>query len=217
MGAHLMLPTLDVERRLWAQGYRYVAGLDEAGRGPWAGPVVAAAVVLPPNVPDVEEKLAGVNDSKRLSPAHREEYSRRIRRVALAVGVGQATPQEIDRFGIVEATKLAMRRALESLPHSPDHLLIDHITLDLPVPQESFVRGDARVLSIAAASIIAKVVRDDIMRAYDSQFPGYGFGRHKGYGTVEHWEALQRLGPTPIHRRTWEPVRKSMEGSARDD
>lgn len=207
-----MPPTLEVERRLWAQGHRYVAGLDEAGRGPWAGPVIAAAVVLPPNKPDLETELAGVNDSKRLTPAQREVYFRVIQEIALAVGVGQATPQEIDRLGIVEATKLAMRRAIERLPRRPDYLLIDHLSLPLPVPQESFVRGDARVLSIAAASIVAKVVRDDMMRAYDVQFPGYGFARHKGYGTPEHQQALRRLGPTPIHRRTWEPVRQLIEG-----
>lgn len=207
-----MMPTLEVERRLWAEGYQYLAGLDEAGRGPWAGPVIAAAVVLPPNTPDLEDQLAGVNDSKRLTPPQREVYFRRIHEVALAVGVGQATPQEIDRLGIVEATKLAMRRAIERLPRVPDYLLIDHLSLALPIPQESFVRGDARVLSIAAASIVAKVVRDDIMRAYDAQFPGYGFARHKGYGTAEHQRALRQFGATPIHRRTWEPVRQIVEG-----
>ncbi len=208
-----MHPTLTVERRLWSKGYRYVAGVDEAGRGPWAGPVVAAAVILPANLPELEERLAGVHDSKRLNARQRNRFFQRIRDVAFAVGVGQATPEEIDRMGIVPATQLAMQRAVASLSTMPDYLLLDHLSLpDVPVPQEAFVRGDARVLSIAAASIVAKVVRDDLMIAYDTLYPGYGFARHKGYGTREHREALHHLGPTPIHRRSWGPVRQALQG-----
>ncbi len=205
-------PTLAVERRLWSQGYRYVAGVDEAGRGPWAGPVVAAAVVLPHDQLDLEERLAGVHDSKRLTPTQRDRYFHRIHQVARAVAVGQATPDEIDQMGIIPATRLAMQRALQALPYAPDYLLLDHLSLpDFNVPQEAFVRGDARVLSIAAASIVAKVVRDDLMNAYDLLYPGYGFAHHKGYGTPEHWAALYRLGPTPIHRKSWAPVRDAMQ------
>ncbi len=204
-----MAPTLEAERRLWALGYFYVAGVDEAGRGPWAGPVVAAAVILPPQREDLEEALAGVDDSKRLTPAGREVLYARIMDVALAVGVGEASHREIDDLGIVPATRLAMQRAIAALSHPPDYLLLDHIRLpEVNLPQESFTRGDARVLSIAAASIVAKVTRDRIMEELDARYPGYGFAQHKGYGTAAHREALRRLGPSPIHRRTWAPVRE---------
>lgn len=204
-----MAPNLEAERRLWALGYFYVAGLDEAGRGPWAGPVVAAAVVLPPARADLAEALAGVDDSKRLSPETRARLYDRIHAVALAIGVGIASAAEIDRIGIVPATRLAMRRALDALPRTPDYLLLDHIRLpEVNIPQESFTRGDARVLSIAAASIVAKVTRDRIMEELDARYPGYGFAQHKGYGTAAHREALRRLGPSPVHRRTWAPVRE---------
>ncbi len=204
-----MAPTLEAERRLWALGYSFVAGVDEAGRGPWAGPVVAAAVVLPPDDPRLEEVLAGVDDSKRLSPRVREDWFILIHEVALAVGVGQSTAQEIDDLGIARATRLAMKRAIESLPLRPDYILVDYERLpDVPIPQEAFVRGDARVLSIAAASIIAKVTRDRIMVDMDARYPGYGFAQHKGYGTASHRDALRRLGPSPIHRKSWKPVRE---------
>ncbi len=207
------MPTLLAERRLWALGYRCIAGLDEAGRGPWAGPVVAAAVVLPHDREDLPDLLAGVNDSKRLTPRQREVLFDRVYEVAVGVGVGEASPEEIDELGIVPATRLAMRRALAALPTRPDYLLLDHITLpDVNLPQESFVRGDARVLSIAAASIVAKVTRDRIMVALDAAYPGYGFAAHKGYGTAAHREALHRLGPSPVHRRSWAPVRAVVEG-----
>ncbi len=206
-----MAPTLEAERRLWALGYFCVAGVDEAGRGPWAGPVVAAAVVLPPQREDLEEALAGVDDSKRLTPAQREDLFHTIHTVALAVGVGQASHEEIDALGIVPATQLAMKRALAALSPQPDYLLLDHLALpDVNIPQRSFVRGDAQVLSIAAASIIAKVTRDRIMVEMDARYPGYGFAQHKGYGTRAHREALARLGPSPIHRRTWAPVREVL-------
>ncbi len=207
------MPTLLAERRLWALGYRCIAGLDEAGRGPWAGPVVAAAVVLPHDREDLPDLLAGVNDSKRLTPRQREVLFDRVYEVAVGVGVGEASPEEIDELGIVPATRLAMRRALAALPTRPDYLLLDHITLpDVNLPQESFVRGDARVLSIAAASIVAKVTRDRIMVALDAAYPGYGFAAHKGYGTAAHREALHHLGPSPVHRRSWAPVRAVVEG-----
>ncbi len=206
-----MAPSLEAERRLWALGYFYVAGLDEAGRGPWAGPVVAAAVVLPPHREDLVTLLHGVDDSKRLSPTRRDALYERIQEVALGVGVGVASPKEIDTMGIVPATRLAMRRALAALPHTPDYLLLDHLRLpEVNIIQESFTRGDARVLSIAAASIIAKVTRDRIMDEMDARYPGYGFARHKGYGTKTHREALLRLGPSPIHRHTWAPVRNVL-------
>lgn len=208
-------PTLRRERHLWAGGYCQVAGLDEAGRGAWAGPVVAGVVVLPPNREDVATLLAGVDDSKRLTPAEREALLPLIEAVALAVGTGQATPAEIDACGIVAATRLAMERALASLHCSPDYLLIDHLTLPrLSIPQEAIVRGDARVLSIAAASVVAKVTRDRMMVALDDRYPGYGFARHKGYGTAAHQEALHQLGPSPIHRRTWAPVRAATGTAA---
>ncbi len=196
-------PDLTAERRLWALGYSRIAGIDEAGRGPWAGPVVAAAVILPPRE-DVLQALAGVTDSKRLSPAQREALFHRIHRVALGVGVGEASAREIDAMGIVPATQLAMHRAIVALPEPPDYLLIDYVSLpDVTLPQEAIVKGDARVLSIAAASIIAKVTRDRIMVEMDARYPGYGFARHKGYGTRAHREALRRLGPSPIHRTSW--------------
>ncbi len=206
-----MAPSLEAERRLWALGYFYVAGLDEAGRGPWAGPVVAAAVVLPSGREDLEEALAGVDDSKRLSASARERLYERIQSIALGVGVGMASHEEIDAMGIVPATRLAMRRALAALPHMPDYLLLDHLRLpEVNIPQESFTRGDSRVLSIAAASIIAKVTRDRIMEELDARYPGYGFAQHKGYGTAAHRQALARLGPSPIHRRTWAPVQEVL-------
>ncbi len=203
-----MAPTLEAERRLWALGYSFVAGVDEAGRGPWAGPVVAAAVVLPPHRSDLMDLLMGVDDSKRLSPRAREDLFTRVREVALAIGVGQAESEEIDTLGIARATRLAMQRAIYALPRQPDYILVDYEHIpDIAVPQEAFVRGDARVLSIAAASIIAKVTRDRIMVEMDARYPGYGFAQHKGYGTAAHRDALRRLGPSPIHRKSWKPVR----------
>jgi len=201
-----MHPDLREEQALWAQGCIRVAGLDEAGRGAWAGPVCAAAVVLPPDRPDLLTVLADVRDSKQLSPAQREALYPRIREVALAVGVGWAEPAEVDALGILEATRRAMARAVAQLAIGVDALLIDHISLpDIPLPQCSLSRADARCLSVAAASIIAKVERDRLMVALDREYPGYGFAVHKGYGTLQHRQALARLGPSPIHRRTWKP------------
>ncbi len=201
-------PDLSAERRVWALGYCRIAGIDEAGRGPWAGPVVAAAVILPPDRDDLAIALAGVDDSKRLSPARREALIETIQEVAVAIGVGQSSAREIDTLGIVPATHLAMHRALVALPDPPDYLFIDYLSLpDVDWPQEAFVKGDRRVLSIAAASIVAKVSRDRLMVELDAMYPGYGFARHKGYGTPAHREALQRLGPSPIHRKSWRPLK----------
>lgn len=193
------------ERRWWAQG-RVVAGLDEAGRGAWAGPVVAAAVVLPPEPERLLTALAGVTDSKRLTPRRRQFLARAIWKIG-GVGVGVIPPATIDEIGIVPATLAAMQAALADLPLRPDHLLIDYIPRPLGKwSQQRLKRGEEQSLSIAAASIIAKVYRDGLMVEMEARWPGYGFARHKGYGTIHHREALRRLGPCEIHRRTWQPV-----------
>lgn len=200
-------PGLEEESGLLACGHRRIAGLDEAGRGAWAGPVYAAAVVLPLDRPDLLRRLADVRDSKQLSPHQREALSGIIREVALAVGVGWAEVEEIDGLGILPATRLAMSRAVQQLSGAVDALLIDYVRLpDVSLPQRSLPRADARCLSVAAASIIAKVERDRRMVEMDREYPGYGFARHKGYGTSQHYRALQQLGPSPLHRRTWRPV-----------
>ncbi len=200
-------PNLDEESGLLACGYRRIAGLDEAGRGAWAGPVYAAAVVLPLERPDLLYLLADVRDSKQLSPRQRETLSGVIREVALAVGVGWAEVEEIDDMGILPATRLAMARAVRQLSGPVDALLIDYVSLpDVSLPQRSLPRADARCLSVAAASIVAKVERDRRMTEMDREYPGYGFASHKGYGTPQHRRALRRLGPSPLHRRAWRPV-----------
>ena len=202
-------PTLAHERRLRAQGIWPVAGLDEAGRGSIAGPVTAGAVVLPPDVPDCPE--APIRDSKRLTPAQRERALRHIESIALAVGVGYCSAGEIDEIGIAPATRVAMKRALESLPLEPAYLLLDAFPLPgVATPQLAIVRGDATCTSIAAASIVAKVARDRHMAEQDCRIPGYGFARHKGYGTAEHIRNLERLGPSPIHRRTFAPLKLTL-------
>jgi ribonuclease HII len=193
---------LEIERRLRAQGVRTIAGVDEVGRGPLAGPVVAAAVILP-----AEPDLRGLDDSKRLSPARREALSEEIRQHALAVGLGVVDPEEIDRTGIGQATMRAMREAIWGLALRPDRILIDGNQLPgSGSPEIAFVDGDARSLSIAAASVIAKVERDRMMAAFDRRYPGYGFHRNKGYGSDAHLNALRSLGPCPIHRRSFAPV-----------
>ncbi|MCS7283879.1 MAG: ribonuclease HII [Anaerolineae bacterium] len=200
------LPDLSQEQELRACGYRWVAGVDEAGRGAWAGPVYAAAVVLPLDRSDLPALLADVRDSKQLSPSQREALYPLIREVALAVGVGWAEVEEIHALGILAATRLAMVRAVAQLD-KVDALLIDHIHLpEIPLPQRSLSKADQRCLSVAAASIIAKVERDRKMVELDRQYPGYGFAAHKGYGTPQHRWALERLGPSPVHRRTWRPI-----------
>lgn len=208
-----MPPTLDEEKRLVDIGLLPAAGLDEVGRGCWAGPLVAAAVVLP--VKDLlvrPELLAGVDDSKRLSAHRREALASRIYEVALGVGIGLVSPALVDALGIVRATGLAMRRALARLPLTPRFLLVDGRTaFDLPFPHRLLVRGDASSLSIAAASIVAKVYRDRLMEAWAERYPFYGFEKHKGYGTALHRRALERWGPCPLHRRSFSVLRKLYE------
>ena len=208
MGVDKLLPHLDYETAQWARGYRCIAGLDEAGRGAWAGPVVAAAVMLPPNDAGSLVRLAGVNDSKLLTAKRREALLESVLAQAVAVGVGAVPSAEIDAQGIVPATRKAMALALQSLSPAADCLLIDYLTLpDQSLPQKSLPKGDAVVLSIAAASIVAKVSRDRMMIDLDALYPGYGFARHKGYGTPEHRAALGKLGPCAIHRRSFAPLR----------
>jgi len=195
------------ERALMRQGHALVAGIDEAGRGAWAGPVVAAAVILPRGAMRLAA-LRGVRDSKLLTPLQRAALFDGIHQAALAVGIGVASHAEIDDIGIVPATRLAMRRAVERLSPAPDALLIDALKLpDVPLPQRVLFHADALCLSVAAASIIAKVTRDRLMTDLDVQYPGYSFARHKGYGTQLHRQALAKWGPCAIHRMTFEPVR----------
>ena len=183
-------------------GYRYIAGLDEAGRGPLAGPVIAAAVIFPRRC-----RVLGLNDSKQLSAAQRDQLYVSIRDRATMVGVGSATEKEIDRINILEATRLAMQRAIASLPLVPDFLLLDALTLPLlSIPQRAIITGDCLSLSIAAASVIAKVTRDRMMAGYHTEYPEYNFLSHKGYSTPEHLRLLTRHGPCAIHRRTFWPV-----------
>ena len=185
------------EIRCAAEGGR-LAGADEAGRGPLAGPVVAAAVILP-----AEDFLAGVNDSKKLSEKKREALYEEILARTVAYGIGIATVEEIERENILGATRLAFARAVEQLP-PPFTLYTDYITgLNIPVPYTPIIKGDAKVYSIAAASILAKVMRDRMMRAYAEEYPEYGFDKHKGYGTAAHTEAILRYGPCPLHRRSF--------------
>jgi len=200
------VPTFDEEEKLIARGYRIIAGVDEVGRGPLAGPVVAAAVILPWG--KQPSWLSRVRDSKQLTPSQRESIFDRITASRVAYGLGVVSHEVIDKRGIAPATRLAMRRAIEQLSTRPDYLLIDFMQLPaIRIPQKSVVDGDSLCLSIAAASIVAKVTRDRLMVELDGQFPGYGLAQHKGYGTPEHLEALQRLGPCPIHRKTFEPIK----------
>jgi ribonuclease HII len=208
MGTEGSRPGLDHEQRLWDEGYRCVAGLDEAGRGAWAGPVVAAAVILSPDDPAMAQHLLGVRDSKKLTATRRETLLETIQQHALAWGVGAVPPAEIDELGIVPATRKAMDLALQALSPPADYLLIDYLRLpEVALPQTSMPKGDARILSVAAASIIAKVSRDRMMVDLGARFPGYGFDRHKGYGTAQHRAALTALGPSAIHRWSFAPLR----------
>jgi ribonuclease HII len=200
-------PDLSRELALLSSGGTPVAGLDEAGRGALAGPVVAAAVVLPVERFDLARLLDGVRDSKQLSPRQRELCAEAVLRVAIAAGVGQAEAEEVDALGLLPATRAAMARALAGLAVQPRHLLIDHLRLpEVPLEQSPVTRGDALVLSIAAASVLAKVARDRMLVELDARYPGYGLARHKGYGTAAHRAALLRLGPSPIHRLSYAPV-----------
>jgi ribonuclease HII len=202
-----MAPTLEEEHSLARAGHTCIAGIDEAGRGCWAGPVVAGAVVLGPAVLADPSLLAGVDDSKRLTARAREILDDQIGRRVQGVGLGVVPAFLIDCLGILPATRLAMQLALLALPCAPDALLIDAVRLEsLRLPQRAIVRGDARCLSIASASIVAKVARDRIMRRLDQHLPGYGFAAHKGYGTLAHFEALRALGPSAQHRHSFRPL-----------
>jgi ribonuclease HII len=202
---------------LRAQGYRYIAGLDEAGRGSWAGPVVAGAVILPPDQADWQEIIrlesgCRLRDSKQLTARQREQLYPIIQQTVLAMGVGVVLPGKIDELGIVPATQQAMDLAIAQLDFPPDFLLIDFISLPgLSTAQKSITHGDTLCLSIAAASIVAKVTRDRLMVELDARYPGYGFARHKGYGTPQHRESLARLGPSPIHRLSFAPMKLMLQ------
>ncbi|MBK8020686.1 MAG: ribonuclease HII [Chloroflexi bacterium] len=219
---------LELERDLWRQGFRRVIGLDEAGRGAWAGPVFAGAVCLPPQLSDSDDQpqdlrmlLAGVRDSKQLTARAREALIERITSNVLAWGVGSAAAEEIDAMGIVPATCTAMRRALDALstqfPHvGADFLLMDSIRCtafelftDVTLPHKAYIRGDSRSLSIAAASVLAKVSRDHYMIEQESHYPGYGFAVHKGYGVPAHRRAIETRGATVLHRMTFSPLRET--------
>lgn len=198
-------PSFDEEERIYNQGYRFIAGVDEVGRGCIAGPVVAAAVILPlqSDIP----WLWQVHDSKQLSPSKRQYIFKLAQEAEIPTGLGMVPNTLIDEQGIVRATQLAMNQAINRLPINPDFVLIDAMTLpEISIPQQSIVHGDRLSLSIACASIMAKVSRDDYMMQQDKLYPGYGLARHKGYGTREHISCLEELGPSPIHRLSFAPV-----------
>lgn len=192
---------VECEEQAWARGACYVAGVDEVGRGALFGPVVAAAVILDPSVP-----LTGLNDSKQLTATQRESLDEAIRSQALAWAVAAVDAAVIDAINIYQATRRAMLQAVHSLSPRPDYLLIDAMRLDWDGPQQSLIKGDARSVSIAAASIVAKVYRDRLMQLWDPVFPGYRLGANKGYSTADHLAALARYGPTPLHRCSFSPV-----------
>lgn len=199
-------PNLNYEDEFKSQGYELIAGIDEVGRGALAGPVVAGAVILP--YPASLPWLGLVRDSKELDSRKRESLFELINKEAVAVGIGIVPPQVIDSINILKATKLAMVQAVEKLPKQPSFLLIDRLSLSqCPIPQRGITRGDKLCLSIACASIIAKVTRDRMMEEFDRTYPGYGFAQHKGYGTGVHLSCLRKLGPSPIHRLYFAPVR----------
>lgn len=201
-------PDLSFEQPLWAAGLRYIAGIDEAGRGPLAGPVCAAAVVLPADA-SLEQRLHGVRDSKQMPPRQRDYWAEILKSEAISYGVGFASSEEIDATGILPATKMAIERALVMLSVHPNHLLLDHLKLPgNTIPQTAITKGDARSLSIAAASILAKTSRDALMAEMDSLFPAYGFAQHKGYATASHLKALVAFGPCPIHRFSFAPIKR---------
>ena len=206
-------PDLSFERPLWSAGAYHIGGVDEAGRGAWAGPVAAAVVVLPPD-PQIEQLLHGVRDFKQMSPEQRARWAPRIRAAALDWGVGFAASQEIDQEGILPATHLAAVRAIEALQkaHLLQHLLLDYLILPgVDLPQTALIKGDARSLSIAAASVLAKTARDALLCEMEDRYPGYHFAAHKGYGTPAHQQALRDLGPCDIHRASFAPVRERLQ------
>lgn len=197
---------LTYEKECYARGMELIAGVDEVGRGPLAGPVVAAAVILPKAC-----KIPGLNDSKKIPKSKHKEIYEAVLQNAIAIGIGVKDNQVIDQVNIYEATKLAMMEAIGQLDPQPQHLLIDAMKLDLPIPQTSIIKGDANSLSIAAASIVAKVTRDQMMEEFDREYPGYDFAQNAGYGTAKHLAGLDKLGVTPIHRRSFEPVKSMCE------
>lgn len=197
---------LAYEKELYTQGIQLIAGVDEVGRGPLAGPVVAAAVILPENC-----KIPGLNDSKKIPKSKHKEIYEAVLQNAIAIGIGVKDNQVIDQVNIYEATKLAMMEAIGQLDPQPQHLLIDAMRLDLPISQISIIKGDANSLSIAAASIVAKVTRDQMMEEFDLEYPGYDFAQNAGYGTTKHLAGLDQLGVTPIHRRSFEPIKSMCE------
>jgi len=205
------MPSFIEEEQLAAKGYHLIAGVDEAGRGALAGPVVAAAVILPGSVDAAQ--LDGVRDSKLLSPAKRERLYYHIYEVAVSVGVGMAPHSLVDSLGIIKATRIAMKQAVERLSPLPESLLIDYMRLpELKMPQKGITHGDNLCFSIACASIIAKVARDWVMAEFDRLYPGYGLAQHKGYCTRQHVACLLRLGACPIHRRSFRPVMEITQG-----
>lgn len=197
---------LAYEKECYARGMELIAGVDEVGRGPLAGPVVAAAVILPKAC-----KIPGLNDSKKIPKSKHKEIYEAVLQNAIAIGIGIKDNHVIDQVNIYEATKLAMMEAIGQLEPQPQHLLIDAMKLDLPIPQTSIIKGDANSLSIAAASIVAKVTRDQMMEEFDKEYPGYDFAQNAGYGTAKHLAGLDKLGVTPIHRRSFEPVKSMCE------
>ena len=205
-------PSFAEERDLNARGYRFIAGVDEVGRGALMGPVVAAAVILPVNLKG--RWRSKVRDSKQLSPPVRESLYKYITEKAVATAIGAVSPEEIDRIGIAKATRLAMKAAVEQLVPEPQYLLIDYFRLsEVNIPQKGITFGDSLCFSIACASIIAKVYRDKMVSEMDEIYPGYRFARHKGYGTREHIARLQTQGPCPAHRRSFKPVQAVLERS----
>lgn len=205
------MDALNEEKQLFAAGYKSVAGVDEVGRGPLAGPVVCAAVILSL---DEEKRVLGIDDSKKLSAKKREYLSEKIREVARAVSVARVENDVIDEINILQATRLCMKRALEGLSVAPDYVLTDgNMTLDISFPQRSIVKGDAKICSIGAASIIAKVYRDNLMKEYASLYPEYGFEKNAGYGTKQHITAIKEVGICPIHRKTF--IAKFWDGRER--
>ena len=197
---------LTYEKECYARGMELIAGVDEVGRGPLAGPVVAAAVILPKAC-----KIPGLNDSKKIPKSKHKEIYEAVLQNAIAIGIGVKDNHVIDQVNIYEATKLAMMEAIGQLEPQPQHLLIDAMKLDLPISQTSIIKGDANSLSIAAASIVAKVTRDQMMEEFDREYPGYDFAQNAGYGTAKHLDGLEQLGVTPIHRRSFEPVKSMCE------
>lgn len=209
-------PDMAEELALHARGFRLVAGLDEVGRGALAGDVVAGAVILPADA-GVLQRLHGVRDSKQLTPRQRSMLRETIQAEAIAIGLGRVSAQEIDRVGIATATRQAMQLAVAGLSIQPEYLLIDAVYLpDVAIPQKALIKGDVRCLCIAAASVMAKVYRDALMTELDGVYPGYGFARHKGYGTALHCQALHLYRPCAIHRQSYAPVRQALSATCED-